>query len=130
MATSLAVRRDPHPEILVVEDDGAVRETLQELLEEEGYRVSPAANGREALERLRAGKKAPCLILLDLQMPVMDGWQFRKEMRGDAALAGIPVVVISADAGLERKVEGMAAAAVLPKPVELSRLLDTVHHFC
>lgn len=130
MAGSLALHRDAQHEILVVEDDGAVRETLQELLEEEGYRVSPAANGREALERLRAGERAPCLILLDLQMPVMDGWQFRKEMRSDAALAGIPVVVISADAGLERKVEGMAAAAVLPKPVSLDRLLDTVHHFC
>ena len=130
MPSSLALRRDPHREILVVEDDGAVRETLQDLLEEEGYRVSPAANGREALERLRAGGGVPCLVLLDLQMPVMDGWQFRKEMRGDAALAGIPVVVISADAGLERKLEGMAAAAVLPKPVELGRLLATVQRLC
>jgi len=117
------------PEVMVVEDDRAVRETLQELLEAEGYQVRPAANGREALEGLRAGARRPRLILLDLRMPVMDGWQFRAEMRRDPALSSIPVVVMSADAGLERTVAGMEVAAVLAKPVPLARLLDTVHRF-
>jgi CheY-like chemotaxis protein len=115
---------------MVVEDDFAVRETLQELLEDEGYGVTPASNGSEALLRLREPGDAPGLILLDLMMPVMDGWQFRDEMRRDPQLSGIPVVVMSADTGLEQKARELAAAGVLPKPVGLERLLETVRRFC
>jgi len=114
---------------MVVEDDSDVRQTLVELLNDEGYEARGATNGRDALELLRSAR-APGLILLDLRMPVMDGWEFRRQMRGDPALCGIPVVVMSADTGLERKTEGMAAAAVLAKPVGLDRLLETVHRFC
>jgi CheY-like chemotaxis protein len=124
-----AAERPRRPEVMVVEDDRAVRETLQELLEDEGYQVRPAANGREALDRLQSGARQPRLILLDLRMPVMDGWQFRAEMTRDPVLSAIPVVVMSADAGLERKVAGLEVAAVLAKPVPLDRLLDTVHQF-
>lgn len=120
----------PRLDVMIVEDDYAVRETLQELLEEEGYGVFPAANGREALDQLRSESASPRVILLDLMMPVMDGWQFRDEMRRDPALSAIPVVVMSADAGLDHKVEGMSVAAVLPKPVELKTLLSTISRLC
>lgn len=115
---------------MVVEDDFSVRETLQELLEEEGFRVTPASNGREALDRLRGVEGGPRLILLDLRMPVMDGWQFRAAMRADPLLSGIPVVVMSADTALDLKCQDLSVAGVLAKPVELDRLLETVHRFC
>jgi len=113
---------------MVVEDDADVRQTLVELLTDEGYRACGATNGRDALELLHSAR-APGLILLDLRMPVMDGWEFRRRMRDDPALCEIPVVVMSADSGLERKTEGMAASAVLAKPVGLDRLLETVQRF-
>lgn len=113
---------------MIVEDDRAVRETIQDVLEGDGFRVTQAANGREALDHLRRG--LPRVILLDLMMPVMDGWQFRDELQRDPTYASIPVVVMSADAGLERKVARMEAAAVLQKPVTLDRLLETVRRFC
>ncbi len=117
------------PSVMVVEDDVDVRETLVELLTDEGYEARPASNGRHALELIRSDG-VPGLILLDLRMPVMDGWEFRRQMRGDPTLSGVPVVVMSADSGLERKTEGMAASAVLAKPVGLDHLLATVHRFC
>jgi len=126
----IAALPDSCCEVLVVEDDFAVRETLQELLEEEGFLVVQACNGQEALDRLRGVASAPRLILLDLMMPVMDGWQFRAEMRRDPHLSRIPVVVMSADVALDQKVRGLAVAGVLPKPVELDRLLETVRRFC
>src|SRR4051794_28574938 len=81
--------------ILVVDDDPDLRDTLGQILEDEGYSVAAASNGREALAYLRE-RPAPSLILLDLMMPVMDGWQFRSEQRLDSVLAKIPVLVISA----------------------------------
>jgi len=114
---------------MVVEDDSDLRETLVELLEDDGYQARGAVNGQAALEMLRSNA-APGLILLDLRMPVMDGWEFRRRQRGDPAFSGIPVVVMSADGALEKKTEGMAAAAVLSKPVGLDHLLATVHRFC
>jgi len=114
---------------MVVEDDSDVRETILELLTEEGYQARGATNGRDALEKLR-GARVPGLILLDLRMPVMDGWEFRRQMRRDPALSEIPVVVMSADCGLEKKTEGLAVAAVLAKPVGLEHLLQTIHRFC
>src|SRR5690349_1848715 len=86
--------------VLVVEDSTDARQMLASLLEVEGFAVRTAANGREALDQLRAGPP-PCLILLDLMMPVMDGYQFRAEQRQDPGLSPIPVVVVSAVAGGE-----------------------------
>ena len=77
--------------ILVVDDDPDIRDSLREVLEDEGYGTSCVANGREALDFLRSGKR-PCVILLDLMMPVMDGWQFLEEQKRDPALAAIPVL--------------------------------------
>ena len=115
-------------EVMVVEDDVAIRETIRELLEEEGLRVVGAANGMEALDRLKVGG-APCVILLDLMMPVMDGWAFRDAQRRDPDLAPIPVLVISADHGLDRQVGALGAAGYLAKPFALEELLQAVHRY-
>jgi CheY-like chemotaxis protein len=115
-------------DVMVVEDDYAIRETLRELLEEEGYRVTQASNGAEALARLRT-MRAPRLILLDLMMPVMDGWEFRSAIGRDEKLAGIPVIILSADHGLAQKVSGLAVQGYLPKPFELEDLLQTVERY-
>jgi len=113
--------------ILVVDDDPDIRDSLKEVLEDEGYTVNSVANGREALDYLRRSPR-PCVILLDLMMPVMDGWQFRQEQIRDATLADIPVIVVSA-AGRER-LEKIHADAYLSKPVDLDELLGCVTQFC
>jgi CheY-like chemotaxis protein len=115
-------------DVMVVEDDYAIRETLRELLEEEGYRVTQASNGAEALARLRA-MTAPRLILLDLMMPVMDGWEFRRAIRGDERLAHVPVIILSADHALEQKVSNLSVQGYLPKPFELDDLLQAVERY-
>jgi CheY-like chemotaxis protein len=109
---------------LVVDDDYDIRGMLTQVLELEGYHVVAASNGREALTKLRAGPR-PFLILLDLMMPIMNGWEFRAEQDRDAALRGIPVVVLTGRGGTEN-VEAARAAGHLMKPVELKVLLATV----
>jgi serine/threonine-protein kinase RsbW len=110
--------------ILVVEDDDATREAECLLLQGEGFPVTAARNGREALDRLRSGLR-PRLILLDLEMPVLDGYAFRAEQMGDPELEGIPVVVCSA-ATDPRRADSLRPAALLPKPVEFDRLAGAV----
>jgi CheY-like chemotaxis protein len=112
-------------EVMLVEDDRAIRDMLRELLEDEGYRVKWAENGRDALARLRTGG-APRLILLDLMMPVMDGWAFREAQRGDPALSHIPVIVLSADDTVADTATRMSVAAWLSKPFELGALLEAI----
>lgn len=117
--------------ILVVEDDVAIRETIAELLQEEGYAVSCASNGAEALDRLAAVDQPPNLIVLDLMMPIMDGWAFRSVQRGDPRLSAIPVLVLSAGHGGDsRAVANLAAEAFLPKPFDLASFVDAVHRLC
>jgi CheY-like chemotaxis protein len=111
--------------IVLVEDDDGIRETMASLLEDEGFRVVQAANGEEGLAGLRSTADA-CLVLLDLWMPVMNGWQMLAEMRRDEALRRVPVVVISA-AGDLTPPDG--AAAFLRKPIRLETLLQNVDHF-
>ena len=113
------------PTILVVEDSVDLRETLAEILEEQGYTVRTAAHGQDAFDQLRTGP-LPSLILLDLMMPVMDGWEFRRRQQEDARLRSIPVVVMSASADLS----AVDAAGHLRKPFELSELLGTVADRC
>jgi len=112
--------------VLVVEDDEDIRDVISVLLQEFGYGVIIAKNGVEALARLRSAARLPCVILLDLWMPVMDGWQFREEQQKDASLAAIPVVALSG-AG-----EGSTfdAEAHLLKPVQFDPLVSTVERFC
>jgi len=120
----------PRPRILIVEDDVAIRETVAELLEDEGYDVDRAANGADALALLeRSG--TPALILLDLMMPVMDGWSFRASQRRNPRLATIPTVVVTASTGADPHAGGdLAPDAFLAKPFDLELLIDTVHRLC
>lgn len=116
--------------ILVVDDDAAIREALEAVLEDEGYQVRGVANGREALALLRADAGTPALILLDLMMPVMSGWAFRAEQQDDPALASIPVVILSADRDVAAKAAALQVADSLAKPVNLTHLLTTVSRYC
>ncbi len=109
--------------ILLIEDDDALREALREVLVDEGYRVDCAANGQEALEQLDGGA-APDLIVLDLVMPVMDGWAFRDAQRMSPRLARIPTMVLSASFPPDSpRMRSLQAQAVLSKPVSIDRLL-------
>jgi two-component system response regulator MprA len=114
--------------ILVVEDDTDVREALVEALAEHGYDVTSAADGREALAALRAGAR-PGLILLDLMMPRMNGTEFRAAQRRDAALARIPVVLLSADALVAEKAAALEVASYVRKPIDFGALLDLIEGF-
>ncbi|NUQ76472.1 MAG: response regulator [Polyangiaceae bacterium] len=115
--------------VLVVDDDPDIRETVREILEEQGYRVVDAENGREALGRLRAGSM-PDLILLDLSMPVMSGPEFCSEQQKDPKLSRIPVVVVTATGSPDQKVAKLPINGLLRKPVGLDELLGTVQRFC
>lgn len=112
--------------ILIVEDDESIRESLQQLLELEGYTVFTANNGKDALTHLGANGK-PSLILLDLMMPVMDGWEFLKAHHADPKIADIPVVVTSAVPGAANNVK---ATGFIKKPIEIEPLLKTVQRYC
>ena len=114
--------------ILVVEDDADIRAALADVLAEEGYDVRVAANGEEGLAELRREPR-PALVLLDLMMPVLNGWQFRRAQLSDPALADVPVVIVSADAAAGREATNMGASAFLQKPVELDDLLSVVARF-
>src|SRR6266498_1950170 len=113
--------------ILVVEDDEMTRESIVELLREANYSVSQATNGAEALSKLRQ-EPPPCVILLDLMMPVMTGQEFRREQLKDPALAAIPVIVVSAAELWQLK--SLKAAACLSKPFTAERLLTSVSQYC
>jgi CheY-like chemotaxis protein len=109
--------------VLVVDDDAANRDSLALLLKLSGWAVCTAANGREALDRLR-GSAAPDLVFLDLMMPVMDGWEFLRRRRDEAPLRDVPVVVLSAlGETYQREVLSLGADAVLQKPAEPEALL-------
>jgi CheY-like chemotaxis protein len=126
------VARDEGPMaklILVVEDDGDVARLLTEILEAEGYRTAIAGNGCEALHHLRKNGH-PDLILLDMMMPVMDGWKFREEQRKLPALASIPVVIITADGDPRGKAASIQAAGCVAKPLKIDSLLDEVERIC
>jgi CheY-like chemotaxis protein len=116
-----------HCPVLIVEDDADLREMMAQLLTLEGYETATVANGREALEYLH-NAVAPNVILLDLMMPVMDGWAFRRAQRTDPNIATIPVVVLSA-AGVDRIGE-IGAVAAFTKPVNFDRVLQTVRNLC
>lgn len=115
--------------VLIVEDDEGVRESVASILREEGYAVEVAESGAQALERL--ARHRPTLILLDLMMPVMNGWELRAAMLADHELARVPVVVVSGKGRIPPDEEQtLAPAAVLVKPFELSELLELVARYC
>ena len=110
--------------VLIVEDDELVRDAIAEALRDEGYTVHIASNGREALDTLQSAMKQPRLILLDLIMPVMDGWEFLRERERQPALAGIPVCAVSAAETLPSDVEHR-----IQKPFRLDDLLEVVARY-
>jgi len=116
---------DARPAILVVEDDPDALEALEDLLESHGYAVTGARHGAEAL-RLLGRPPLPRLIVLDLLMPTMDGWEFRYRQKNDPRIAHIPVVVVSASSASKP----IDADSILRKPVDIDRLLETVARHC
>ena len=113
--------------VLVVDDDPNLVRLMSKFLKLEGFAPVPAANGEEALAYLRGGGDAS-VILLDLRMPVMDGWTFRREQRSDPGLAEIPVVVMTGMDG-EHMVE-LGAAAAFHKPVSFLDVVGVVRRLC
>jgi CheY-like chemotaxis protein len=112
--------------VLIVDDDEAIRDALREALETEGYATALAAQGQEALAWLGEHPR-PGLVLLDLMMPVMDGWQVIDDLRQNDQLSEVPIVVITA---FGRDLRGATGLPILRKPIELVDLLDTVgRHF-
>jgi CheY-like chemotaxis protein len=109
--------------VLVVDDDPAIRESLADVLVDEGWQVAMAADGQEALDWLRANE-APGLVLLDWMMPRCDGGGFLRAVRADGRLARVPVVVLTADTRLSPP--GPPVGRCLRKPVELEKLLDAL----
>ncbi|HEX4404593.1 MAG TPA: response regulator [Polyangia bacterium] len=112
-------------QILVVEDDRDIRESLDEVLREAGYVPALATNGAEALEHLRIAP-FPDVILLDLMMPVMDGREFRRIQLSDDRLREIPTILLTAHAKPADAMSGMGDIVFLAKPVDLDRLLETI----
>ena len=122
----------PDKQVMIVDDEFGIRDALTMLLEDEGYAVSSASNGQEALQQLREdpARPLPCVILLDLMMPIMDGWQFKAVQEQDPRLSPIPVIVISADGSVRQKAAALHASEYLQKPIELEKLLDIVGRCC
>jgi len=116
----------PCKAILVIDDDPGIRDVLRMSLELEGYNVITAAEGKEALEAL-ATIQRPCLILLDLMMPVMNGWQFAEAIEKDVVLAQIPVAIVTAYAD---KAAAIKAEAIIKKPIDLEALYQVVKKWC
>ena len=117
-----------HCPVLIVEDDADLREMMAQLLSLEGFQTRTASNGRDALDYMHQSGDRPDLILLDLMMPVMDGWEFRRHQEQDPAISRIPVVVLSA---LDPSRAGdLHADAFLKKPLDFDRLLDLVRRHC
>jgi len=116
-------------EILVIEDDTEIREALVELLQLEGYKVQGVKNGQEGIAYLQHSS-SPSLILLDLKMPVMNGWQFREAQMKDPSLAKIPVIILSADHEISEQAMATGVKDVLKKPVDLEHLLAVIKQYC
>ena len=117
------------PSVLIVDDEVRIREVLVELLADEGYTAMAVANGQAALDYLHT-HPAPCCIVLDLYMPVMDGWQFHRAQLRTPALAGIPVIVMSAVAAALQPLAWFQAAGYLQKPFGVDAVLALVVLLC
>jgi DNA-binding response OmpR family regulator len=118
----------PGHQVLVVDDDQDIRESLMDFLQDHGYQPLGATHGRDALEKLGKSTERPCLIILDLMMPIMDGKTFREQQLRDPELSRIPVVVISAYRDVA--VTGLQVTSHIPKPLNLTALLDVVRAHC
>jgi CheY-like chemotaxis protein len=115
--------------VLLVDDNFVTREAMSQVLCCDGYRVTTAANGADAFRRLN-GHERPDMILLDLNMPVMDGPTFRQRQQQDQELAAIPIVLLSSAGDVAEQATSLGAQTYLQKPVDTARLLDVVHRYC
>jgi CheY-like chemotaxis protein len=115
--------------VMLIEDDRDICEIVEQILADEGYETIAVPNGAEGLRRLRASAQHPFLIVLDLMLPIMDAWQFRAEQTSDARLAGIPVVIFSANPKVGQHADALGAVAVLRKPPNLDEFLSIVGRF-
>jgi DNA-binding response OmpR family regulator len=117
----------PHPYVLVVDDDPAIRGLVADALREEGYAVDLAAHGREALEAMRA--RRPSTVILDLMMPVMDGFSFIEACHRERLCVDVPIVVISAVQDALRRIKEIPVHACMAKPFDLDDLVRTVGRY-
>jgi two-component system response regulator CpxR len=117
----------PRKSILIIEDDADSRDVMREVLDLNGYSVFTASNGQEGANLLETMPNPPGVILLDLMMPVMNGWQFLDYQRGNPKFRTIPIVICSA---YEASAKAIDQKRYLPKPVVLDRLLNAVKAFC
>jgi CheY-like chemotaxis protein len=115
--------------VLIVEDDADLREMMAQLLTLEGYHTETVANGREALKYLNEAPR-PDVILLDLMMPIMDGWEFRKRQQNDPNLADVPVIVLTALDQAQARASDLNGVDFLKKPLDFDRLLELVRRHC
>jgi CheY-like chemotaxis protein len=115
--------------VLVVDDDSEITAGLQKVLEDYGFIAIAAANGRDALAYLRR-EEPPCLVLLDLYMPVMSGAEFRAEQLKDERLAAIPVAILTGDSWVELRARELNVDRYLKKPVQIDQLLGLVERYC
>jgi CheY-like chemotaxis protein len=115
--------------VLVVDDEPAVRQMFEDILSGEGSEVVSAVDGRAALDLLNDGTQ-PCVILLDLMMPRMNGWQFAEELHADPALRELPLAVVAANPRFKPDAERLGARRWLGKPIDIDELLATVDDLC
>ena len=122
-----ANRTTTHGVVLVIDDDPDLRVSIAELLRSHGYRVIEAQHGRDGLDRLN--EERPDVILLDLNMPVMDGWEFRAEQQRlvDERLAAVPVLLCTAELDGDKHKEELNASALIEKPLDMDRVLEAVN---
>jgi two-component system response regulator MprA len=116
--------------VLVVDDDDDIREAIAEALDIQGHAVLQARDGADAMRILSAASALPGLILLDLMMPVMDGFELRQRLRGDERLRDIPVVILSADNSARKRAKELDVAACYVKPVTIATLMSAVARYC
>jgi len=130
MATARNVASSTVHQVLVIEDDVDIRESLMDFLEDHGYQPVGAGHGQEALQKLGGADLRPCLIILDLMMPVMDGRTFRQQQLMRPGLSEIPVLIMSASREVEKTAKELGTVGHLPKPLDLPTLLEVVRDHC
>lgn len=122
-----ALYNERKPDVLVVDDDSAIRESVRDVLQLEGYHVVTAENGEDALSKTSGNK--PRVILLDVSMPVMNGWEFREAQLQDPNIRDIPVLVFCAGNKNDARPPGITAAGFLSKPIDIDDLLQAIRPF-
>jgi two-component system, chemotaxis family, chemotaxis protein CheY len=116
--------------IMVIEDNDSIRSAVRQIIEDEGYRAQTATNGEDALALLEAAATLPSLILLDMNMPIMDGWGFKAVQGTHAKFRHIPIIVVTADGNAREKALMINASGWIRKPIEVDDLLKAIQKVC